>query len=318
MKTSLEKIANLILSRERFLVVSHMDPDGDSIASQLGLAATLLKMGKRVTILSTDPLPKRYAFLPNSDRVRSEVPQDPDSLTVFILDCPTLDRTGEPPLKLSGHETVVNIDHHVSNQNFGDHRLVVPGASSTCELIYEIVTALGVELDPEIATDLFAGICTDTGGFKHGTTPKTFRILGKLVDQGADPSQIMNHLYEDNPLSKMKLLGLILSSLEVKDSISVLSLTQEMLRTTGSNLEESEDFTEYALSVRGAKVGILLREKGNGKIRVSLRSREPIDVDKIASLFGGGGHPQAAGCQLEGGLEEAKERLIEAVRQAID
>lgn len=318
MEKSLKAIAGLIREGDSFLIASHIDPDGDSIASQLALAAILMKIGKKATIVNRDPLPKAYAFLPNSEMILSEVPPNSEFSAVFVLDSPNLERLGVPLSNLLGDRPFVNIDHHISNQRFGDHNLVAPEASSTSELIYHIPQALGTEVDPEIATGLLTGICADTGGLKQAnTSARTLRIVSFLMEKGGALATVMNRLYEDNSPSRMRLLGSVLSSLELDDGILLLTLTQDMLKQAGSNLEESENFAEYALSVRGVKVGILLREKGNGLVRVSLRSREPIDVDRIASLFGGGGHPQAAGCQIKGGVDEVRDNLVAAVKREI-
>lgn len=318
MKRALRAIAGLIKKGERFLITSHVEPDGDSIASQLALAAILGKVGKGATIVNRDSVPKAYMFLPDSDRILRELPREPEFCAVFVLDSPNLERVGVGLSDLVADTPLINIDHHVSNKGFGDQSLIVPEASSTSELIYELPGALGVEFDPEIATCLLTGICADTGGLKQAnTSARTLRIVSDLMERGGVLSTVMNHLYEDNTPSKVRLLGSVLSSLELVDGVLVLTLTQQMLKEAESNLEESENFAEYALSVRGVRVGILLREKGNGLVRVSLRSREPIDVDRIAGLFGGGGHPQAAGCQMEGGIDRVKEEVVATVRSAI-
>ncbi len=319
MKRTLRAIVELIQKGQSFLITSHVDPDGDSVASQLALAAILAKAGKLVKIVNQDSIPKAYTFLSNSDAILPSRPEDFDFFAVFTLDSPNLERLGTSLSDLERNKPFINIDHHVSNQKFGDYNLVVPEASSTSELVYELAQALGIELDSEIATGLLTGICADTGGLKQpNTSARTLRIVSELMQKGAGLSAVMNRLYEDNTPSRMRLLGSVLSSLRLLDGILILSLTRDMLRETGSNLEESDNFADYALSVRGVKVGMLLREKENGVVRVSLRSREPIDVDRIASEFGGGGHPQAAGCQMEGGMDEVRQKLVAAVRRAID
>ena len=318
MKRALERIAGLIREGDSFLITSHVDPDGDSVASQLALAAVLTRLGKRGIVVNQDPLPKAYAFLPNSEMVLSKLPPQSSFRAVFILDSPNLERLGETLLPLLTEKLLINIDHHSSNSGFGDHNLVVPEASSTSELIYDVTRLLGVELYPEIAIVLLTGICADTGGLKQANTSvKTIGVVGHLMESGGALSTVMNRLYEENPPSRMRLLGLVLRSLELHDGILVLTLTQRMLEEAGSSLEESENFAEYSLSVRGVKVGILVREREDGVVRVSLRSREPIDVDRIASLFGGGGHPQAAGCQLKGGVNQVTKRVVAAVRKAV-
>jgi len=325
---SLSKIILLVQTHSKFLVTSHIDPDGDSIGSQLALASLLAELGKEVIIVNEDNVPRRYRFLPQSERIRSL--DEPDSFSfqgrenfkvAFVLDSADLSRIGSVQNLLSSNNMIlVNIDHHQSNSLFGSYVYVDPEASSTAELLHRLIKELKIKVGEERAISLYTAIMTDTMGFRTpSTSSQVFEICSALIREGANPTKIAEAVYFQKTPESVKLLGEVLTTLELYDQgrIGSLSLTQEVCQRLKVDLEESEGFVNQAISINGVKVGLFFRELSHSKVRVSLRSRDGVDVNQIAQLFKGGGHPQAAGCTIEGNLEEVKSRVVEEIKKKL-
>jgi phosphoesterase RecJ-like protein len=313
-------IIRLILGRERFLITSHTHPDGDSVGSQLAFASVLKELGKDVLVANQDPIPEKYRFLKGAEAVVTRIPAGYVCDAVFVLDSASLKRIGsiadQLPLK---DVMVVNIDHHISNDRFGHTVFVRPQSSSTSEIIYELIEAMDLEITTERAEHLYTGIVTDTGSFQHpNTTSDSFSISASLVRHGLDPARVADALYSDNSVSRMRLLGLALSHIDVMGEICSLTLTREMLDLCGASMDESEDFVDLPLSLRGVKIGLLFREQMNGQVRISFRSKDEIDVDEIARHFGGGGHEAASGCIVHGKIDEIKKVVVEEIAKRLD
>lgn len=317
------KLLNLIRDNRDFLIVTHVNPEGDAIGSSLALALGLKKMGKRVCVINNDPVPKTLRFLPFSELFKQEPPEREFDV-LFLIDCNTIERTGFKNLR--ARKTVI-IDHHVlpphiaRSIRYGD----LPGsyicthASATGELIYKLLSALRVTIDKKISTNLYASIMVDTGGFRYSnTTPESLRIASKLVSAGAAPWGIAKELYENVPSGTMRLLALAFSTLEKKDRIAWLTVTKSMFKKTHTTAEDTENFVDYPRKINGVEVAIFFREDSRRLYKVSLRSKGMVNVAKIAREFGGGGHPSAAGCKLKGSLEDVKERVFKAVGDAIE
>lgn len=309
------EVIKLILSRNKFLVLSHTHPDGDSIGSQLAFASVLRELGKDVLVANQDPIPDKYLFLSGADGVVTSIPTDYTCDALIVLDTASLKRLGSILDRLPVKDVVVvNIDHHISNDRFGHIVFVRPERSSTSEIVFELIKAMDVPLTPERAEQLYTGIVTDTGSFRHpNTTFDTFFTGASLVKSGADPSRIASALYSANSVSRMRLLGLVLSSIDVVQDVCCLTLTREMVRLSGASMDESEDFVDFPLSLKGVSVGLLFREQGDGQIRISFRAKQEMDVDEIARVFGGGGHESAAGCVISGELEDVKKKVVDEV-----
>lgn len=309
------EVIKLILSRNKFLVLSHTHPDGDSIGSQLAFASVLRELGKDVLVANQDPIPDKYLFLSGADGVVTSIPTDYTCDALIVLDTASLKRLGSIVDRLPVKDVVVvNIDHHISNDQFGHIVFVRPERSSTSEIVFELIKAMDVPLTPERAEQLYTGIVTDTGSFRHpNTTFDTFFTGASLVKSGADPSRIASALYSANSVSRMRLLGLVLSSIDVVQDVCCLTLTREMVRLSGASMDESEDFVDFPLSLKGVSVGLLFREQGDGQIRISFRAKQEMDVDEIARVFGGGGHESAAGCVISGELEDVKKQVVDEV-----
>jgi phosphoesterase RecJ-like protein len=212
------------------------------------------------------------------------------------------------------------VDHHVSNSQFGDVNLVDSQASSTAEIVYDLLREIPVKMNLAIAENLYTGVLTDTGSFHYSnTTARTFAVARACVLAGVDPWKVAEKVYETQPLARLRLLPLVLGTLAIEEDgrVSSVVVTQKMLAETGATPALTEDFINYPRSVKGTEVAMLFREINPSKYRISFRSRGRVDVSRISQGFQGGGHPNAAGCTLEGPLWEVKAKVLAEVRAAL-
>jgi len=315
-KRTIGKITEVIRSSRRFLITSHVRLDGDAIGSELALYLMLRDMGKEASVYNRDTLPQMYRFLPGSDAIVNSMDAGDVFDAVFILDCSEIDRVGEEAPRVSAIRNIINIDHHISNGSFGDLSLLDPAASSTGEIVYRLMRELGVNITKDMAINLYTAILTDTGAFRYSNTgQKTFRVTSDLVAKGADPWWISQRIYENNPVQKMKLLAKALDTMAFfwDRRIAVIHVTKKMLEEAEALWEYTEGFVEFPRSIEGVEVAAFISEIGDRLFKVSLRSRGSMDVEKIAGVFGGGGHHSAAACRITGDLESVKAKLVEAV-----
>ena len=299
-----------------FVITSHRRPDGDSLGSTLALVVWLRERGAAVTGVSVDGVPSPYAFLPSADDIVREPPGDLERCVVVVLDTPSLGRVGDDAERLQTARLLINVDHHPGNDEFGDLNLVDTGASSTALMIHELLTDLDVHVSADVASLLYVGLLTDTGGFRFGNTDaRTLATASALAGAGADAAVLAGGVYGEQPVGNIRLLGLVLSSIEtaVGGRVALVCLTDEMRKASGVTGESIEGLPSYARLVSGVEVALLFREEGE-RIRVSLRSKGRADVNAIARELGGGGHAAAAGVVLEGTLEEAKARVLTTVQ----
>ncbi len=304
MRSDRAAIIELIRNRDDFLITSHINPDGDSIASQLALQRIFHLLGRKGTIVNSNEVPRIYRFLPGADSilVRQRHSTRPYS-ALFVLDC------GHPSRAsgfLSGRKapTVVNIDHHVTNDRYGDLNWVEPRSSSTCEIIYEIARKAGVAIDTVLASLLYTGILTDTGSFRYSsTTARSMSIASRLLRHGIDPHTIAESVYENAEYESLRLLGRVLSRIG-KSSDGRVSWVTFSHRDLGSlsNPAETEEFVNYARSLDSSRIAVGFKEIKPGEVRISFRSKGAVDVSELASRYGGGGHRNAAGCTVRGRL----------------
>lgn len=309
------KLLSLIRDNKNFLIITHLNPEGDAIGSSLALAIGLKKMGKDVYLLNKHPVPKTLRFLPSSDLFKNRPPSKiPDVL--FLIDCNNLERTGFEGLHA---KEIVVIDHHgIPDKLLPATAYISTSASATGELIYKLLLSLKVQIDKDIATNIYTAIMVDTGGFRYSnTTTESLRIASRLVDLGAKPWDIAREVYENIDYGTMRLFAFTLSTLKRRDGIAWLTVTNDMFKRTGTTAEDTENFVDYARRIKGVEVGLLFREDKDGICKVSLRSKGRIDVARIARGFGGGGHPAAAGCKIKGSIEDVKKKVLKAVRDAI-
>ena len=305
---------------KRFIVISHVNPEGDAIGSLLGLALALKGMGKEVIAYLEDSVPDVYNFLPG----REMIVHTPEGIgkvdATFAVDCGQMERLGGRFVSFNGKGTVVNMDHHITNSYFGDINIVAPEASAAGEIVFDLLTEAGIKITPDVATNLYVAIHTDTGSFRYSSSsPDAFKKAGELVRFGADPWVIASRVYENYPLKRFKLLSMALSTLEVLNGgkVSTVKVTLDMLKSAGGGKDMVDGFVNFARAVEGVEVGVLFRECGEDEYKVSLRSKGSVDVSKVAGQFGGGGHPNAAGFNIKGGFEEVKKQVIDALNASL-
>jgi len=321
-RMSFSEAANFIRQRQRFLITSHVNPDGDGIGAMMGLERALRKLGKEgIMILEAEP-PKIFSFLPEYDRLKSlaDFQHAPQYDAAILVDSPTLERVGKVADFLKPDIPMLNLDHHVSNQYFAPVNLVEPTFSSSAEMVYRLVVELGLAPDSGCAECLYTGIIIDTGRFRFSnTSPDTLRAAAALVAAGARPDIISEKIYEKNTLETTRALGKFIASLslELDGKAAVGSFENEFITSEEYQRVETEGFVNHALSIEGVEVAAFLKEVEKGKTRASLRSRGGMDVNKLAGAFGGGGHSRAAGCTIMAPMAQAKAQLLEQMAKRL-
>jgi phosphoesterase RecJ-like protein len=310
-------ILALLRGGGRFLLTSHVNPDGDSVASQCALRLILAQLGARADIVNSHPVPRVYRFLPGSGTISDRRPRAWKAYrAVIVLDCGDARRASgllepRPPVP------VVNIDHHATNPGFGDLNWVVSDACSTAEIVHALALGLGVRPDGDIAAALYTGILTDTGSFRHGNaSPRAFRIASALVATGIDAAGIAQAVYESVPYETLRALGETLAGLRRTPDgrIAWISLPRRRLGSLASPAE-SEEWAGYPRSLDTAVLSVCFKETGPGQVRLSFRSKGAVDVAALAARWGGGGHRNAAGATVAGSLAAVERAVIAAARR---
>jgi phosphoesterase RecJ-like protein len=319
--TTLETVKSIILTHKRFLLTTHVNPDGDGIGSELALSQFLRKLGKEVTIVNHSRTPENYDFLDPNHEILNFVPErhrdkilQADVIIIVDTNQPDRLRSMEPFVQQSKAIKIV-IDHHLDANNFAQHYLIDEEATSTGEIVYHLLHVIDTNLfDQQIAYALYTAIMTDTGSFRYPRTdPEIHTITAHLIELGVDPTEIFSQVYEQWSPGRMRLLGKALSAMQTayEGKLAYLVCTQEMFKETGSNEVETDNFTTYPMSIKGVVVGILINELPNG-VKISFRSKGEIPINELANEFGGGGHKNAAGARLYNvKLEETVKRVIE-------
>jgi phosphoesterase RecJ-like protein len=320
-------LADLIATHDRFLVTTHVRPDGDALGSEVGMAGLLRQKGKDVRVVNSSRTPPRYDYL-DTDRTLFEHfgtavgPADlADREVVVILDLSAWNQLGDMAgfvREFRGPRLV--IDHHVSQDDLGATFLKDTSAEATGTLIVRAFHALGATITPEVASGLLTAIAMDTGWFRHpNTSPQTLRTAAELLEAGAEIDDIYRLLFEQNTLGRLKLMGETLSGLrlDADGRIAYATITRDDLANTGAIPQDSEDLVDFTVSMAGVKVGLLFIEQARGGIKLSVRSRNGLDCARLAGRFGGGGHRAAAGATLPDPISESVERVLEAVREAL-
>jgi phosphoesterase RecJ-like protein len=311
MSPELRAAADAIRQSRKILLATHVNPDGDTLGSALALAHAFRRMHKRVTVLSHDGVPEIYRWMPGQEWVKQET-DERDFQLAIVCDTGTLDRVGRARQAVESAPRTLNIDHHAAEGDFGQIRVVDSKAAATGELIYAVLRTLRANVDKAIADCLMCAIITDTGSFRYmNVTANTFRIAGVLMRRGACPSAISELVFENRSLASAKLLGRALDSLQTSSDgrISWAHVRASDFEEFSATDEDTEGIVNHVRAIRGSLAAALFREVPGKKVRISLRSRDGFDVNKVAQTFGGGGHRLAAGCTLDPPLEDA-ERLV--------
>ncbi len=318
-----QQICDLIRNEQRFLVLSHHRPDGDAVGSQLALVLLLRDLGKQVVAWNEDPMPAKFRFLPHSDLIQQPPSFKQDFDVVIAIDTTTWARAGTPAKSIGNHKHLVNIDHHVSNDNYGQINWVVPDAPASGQIAYDLIKAGGFTLTPDIATCLFVAISTDTGSFSYAnTSAESLRVAAELVDTGIDVGAISRQVYESYPYARLQMLQSFLAQLKLGagERLAYSWVTRRMFEETGALREDTEGLIDYIRAIDGVLVAALFEElPEDGQVRISLRSKHPaVDVNAVATQFGGGGHRAAAGARPVGPSAEIEAQVLAALENLLD
>lgn len=307
-----------LLDRSHDVVcLAHKDADADSLGSALAFAASMRRWGKRTHCVVPDPVPRQLAFLPGF----ADIEREPESVDcVFTFDCATLSRFGEQRKLLEAGLPVVNVDHHQSNSAYGTINIVEPEASATGQVVYRLLRALGAPIPPEAATNLYAALLTDTGGFRHeNTTEAALRLAADLVALGADPVEVALRCYKSYPVSSLRLQGMAVAALrsELDGRLVWSEVTQAMLREAAADMQDAEGVIDLLQSIEGIKMAILFKELRPDVTKISVRTRDEVDATAVCRPFGGGGHRRAAGAELPFPLADAEAKVLPLARRIV-
>lgn len=315
---SVNELKKIIKNNSTFFILSHVNPEPDTIGAALSFYHYLKGIGKKAVVFNADGVPKFMKFMPHADSVSTVVPRRRFDVAISV-DAGGVDMLGDDFDKLR-KGMLVNIDHHRTNTQFGDLNIVDSCASAACELLYVLFKKMKIPVDSTISSLLLAGIVYDTGSFRYrNTTAKTLRITSELIKYGCDIAGIAEKLYENQSLGRLKLLEMMLNTLELSPDgrIASIELTKNMYEATGTTREDAEGLIDYPKSISGVAVAVLFREADDNKYKVSLRSKQDINVADIAEELGGGGHINAAGCTMNGKLLDIKNRVLNLVVEKI-
>lgn len=311
----LESAAKTLLSKDKILILTHRSPDGDTIGSGYALAMALRKLGKNVKVDCTDPFPEKYSYF--TDKLEKLEFDEEFVVSVDIADTKLL---GE---KLSDYADKIDlcIDHHGSNTKYAKEYYVEASAAAAAQVIAKLIRLMNVKFDKDIANAIYTGITTDTGCFRYtNVTAETHRIAADMIDCGAESGMINRLIFETKSRSRLEIERRVMDSIQfyLDGRCAIAYATIDMMKESGAVDSDMEGVSSLPRQIEGVMAGITLREKNNGKFKVSVRTTDELDASAICANFGGGGHKAAAGCMITGTLNEAIEQIIEVVRQALE
>ena len=315
----IQQICEVIRTNSSFLITTHEGPDGDAIGSSLALASFLRNIGKEVTVFYQDTVPDLYTFVPGTDSVLSHIP-DTHFDVVFILDIGERKRAGKEFCDFSRFTTTINLDHHLSCENFGDYNIIDSQAAATGILVYRIARAFGYRIDRETALCLYVAIITDTGSFRYSNANReAFSVAGEMIESGVNAWDVAEQLYENQPRKRLELLARCLPTLEVflDGKAASVAVTSDMFEVCRADAELTDGFVNYPRSIRGVEVAIFFRQLEKKKFKVGFRSKGKVNVAAFSAALGGGGHHNAAGCTVEGTLDDVKATVYKIVEESL-
>jgi bifunctional oligoribonuclease and PAP phosphatase NrnA len=311
--TDRNRIIELLTEQDHFNLISHMLPDGDSVGSLLAMGRCLKIIGKDVRMFAPGRIPLKYLFLSGAELISNDETQFDSSRPVIILDSSDADRLGNFKEKVLASPELINIDHHVTNQNYGTLNYVDPAASATGEIVFGLLETLKIELDSALAEALYVAISTDTGSFKYdNTTPHTHLVIAKLLQTGISPGALSQKIFDERPLSFYILLKEALSSLEMylNRTVAIMTISKDIRIRSGASTDDLDGIVNYTRNIEGVELGILFYVETEDEVKVGFRSRR-LDVSLLAGKLNGGGHVRAAGCRMHGRFETVKKKVLD-------
>ena len=318
---SFDRIAEVLRSAQRFVVMSHMRPDGDALGCEIALALCLRDLGKDVTVWNEDGVPEKFHYLPGHELVGKPPAEAQEFEVAIVLDTAVCSRAGACLAAVQNAGLWINIDHHVSNDHYGDLAYIDPLAPATGQILFEFFEQQHFPVSREIAENLFVAISTDTGSFQYPrTTARTYEIGARLIEAGVKVGQLSQKMYESYPRRRLELLRALLNVLrfEAGGQIASFALSLATSQALGAQPEDNEGLIDTIRAVEGVVVAAFFEELPEGKVRISLRSKDPrADVCKICAQFGGGGHTLAAGARYRGTLAETQELVLAAISREL-
>ena len=321
-----EDIVDFFKRGDGFFIAIHFNPDGDALGSACALGMALEKLGKRAILVCRDSVPEQYAFLPGHDRFLTfDAVRPPDiDLSLFknlvLVDCNDVKRTGLDKSALSSVKFTSSavIDHHENEKAFDNIRWIVPGMAAAGMMVYNLIKALGVTITEPIAANLYTALVVDTGNFRFpNTSPAVLRTAADLAEAGANPYLLYRSINESWSEGRFRLFVKMLGTLFISNGIAVTHVTRKMFEETATTADDTENFASFALIMKYIKIAVFIREIGDFSYKVSLRSADEINVEKVAASYGGGGHRNAAGCIAKGELETVKAELLKVLSTSV-
>jgi len=318
---SLADIAEVLRTRRRFVVMSHVRPDGDALGCTIAMALCLRQLGKDVTAWNDEGVLEKFRYLPGHDIVTAPSAEPQKFDAAIVLDTSVQDRVGRCLPAVKHADVWINIDHHVTNPRFGDLVHVDPSSPATGQILYELFRSCELPLTYEMADNLFVAISTDTGSFQYsGTTARTYEIGAELIRAGVNVAELSRKMYESYPRRRLELLRALLNTLRFTsgDRCASVSLSIAAAAQLGALPEDNEGLIDHIRAIQGVRVAAFFEELPDDKVRLSLRSKdERFDASALCAQFGGGGHPMAAGARIKGPLAAVQENVLSAINDAL-
>ncbi|SDW15069.1 bifunctional oligoribonuclease/PAP phosphatase NrnA [Paenibacillus sp. PDC88] len=319
---ALEQGKEFLLLHDDYLIVSHVQPDGDAVSSTVMVGWLLSCLGKKFTMINEGPIPQRMQYMWNADQILNASLQSPPKQFqhVICVDCADYERVGKVTHWFADEANILNIDHHPTNNGYGKVNIIKDDAAATAEILYDLVEACGVAWDKEAATAAYTGLLTDTGGFRYSSTsPKVMKIASDLLALGVNGPELAERLLEEITLPQLKVLTRALNTLSISEDghIAWVVVTPEDMVECGAQNDDLEGIVNYPRNIQGVEVGILFKVISDEVAKVSFRSAGKVDVAALAQGFGGGGHVRAAGARVEGPWQDTVNQVVERVKSQL-
>ena len=315
------QLISLIKKHQVFLLSTHQNPDPDALCSELACAHFLKALGKTVKIINAEKFPPRFSFLPNKSWIQSFRKGEKVSYdAAIILDCGDFDRIDYVKALIDRKKPIINIDHHVTNTNFGTFNFVNPKAASTTEVLYDLIKSAGVKLNDQMAYHLYAGIMTDTGSFRYeNTTPQTHQIAAYLCGYKISADKIYKDIYDSIPAQDLKMAAQIIGNMDLMydGKAIILELYKKDIAKFSKELDLRDVLFKFLRMIKGVEVVIIFTEVNKKQTRANFRSSRYVDVAQLASLFGGGGHRRASGCMMNDSIKVFRQKVQNYLKKVI-